>query len=117
MVQARKRSSGTRPEVLLARHFLDSSGYVRHQNPDVRDELGDDWHYMYKKGWEVRLLVDSKTELSRVRGWLRQAGFRPGKPFTKGNRICQPVYGREDVERFLELVAGERRARRRRRKR
>ena len=47
------------------------------------------------------------TELERIRRLLRQAGFKPGRAFIKGRQFRQPVYGRESLERFLQMV-GER---------
>ncbi len=93
---------------MLARSFLDRSGYVRVPNQERRTELGSAWYRRYKKGWEVRLLARTEEELGQLRRWLEEAGFRPGRPFPKGRQIAQPVYGREAVARFLALVERER---------
>lgn len=77
------------------------NGYVRHQNEDRLDELGPQ---IYKKGYEVRLTAHSEEELAQIQAWLRQLGFTIPKPFTKGEHYRQPLYGRQQVERFLGLV-------------
>ncbi len=91
---------------LLAGSFS-RNGYVRQQNPE---RLNAEGYEGYKKGDEIRLIADSRRELSDLRRSLQQAQFSPGKPFEKGNRWCQPIYGREEVSRFLRVVGGRRRA-------
>ena len=84
-----------KPEVFLKRHFR-QHGYARVSNKKRKKELGQN----YKKGYEVRLVATTRTELRQIRQWLRQAGFKAGKPFQKGTRIVQPVYGKATVEWF-----------------
>ena len=87
------------------------NGYVRRQNLErcATDGQG------YKKGEEVRLVADSKAELTQIRCVLRLAGFKPGWPFPKAKQFRQPVYGKEQVARFLDWVdENERRLKRRR---
>jgi hypothetical protein len=79
------------------------NGYVRRQNTTRLDAEG--W-WVYKKGDEVRLVAGLLTELAEMRRLLRAAGFKPGHPFRKGNRYRQPLYGRQQVARFLVLVGG-----------
>lgn len=79
------------------KRFFRQHGYVRVTNLDLREELGQ----KYKKGYEVRLVAVSQRELTWLRRLLKQAGFKPGKPFQKHSRIVQPIYGREAVEWFL----------------
>ncbi|HET6382422.1 MAG TPA: hypothetical protein VFJ58_03440 [Armatimonadota bacterium] len=75
-------------------------GCIRY--PDlVRRQL---FHQTYHRGWEFRLAADTPRELEQVRQLLRQAGFRPAKPFLKRGRILQPVYGKKAVERFKSLI-------------
>ncbi len=96
--------SSTRCSARTARKlagFFHRNGYVRWQNPGRLDAEG---HQAYKKGDEVRLVADSRKELAVMRRLLREAGFKPGRPFPKGRQFRQPLYGREAVERFLELV-------------
>ena len=76
-------------------------GYTRRQN---RARLAEEGYLRYKKGDEVRLIAESEAELTTIRRLLRQAGFRAGRPFAKGRRFWQPVYGREAVRRFLGMV-------------
>lgn len=103
MVPRHTESSETSPDpspVSLA-GFFRRNGYVRWQNPKRCDKEGS---RRYKKGDEVRLAADSARELKLIRRLLREAGFRTARPFVKGRQYRQPIYGREDVARFLELV-------------
>ena len=84
------------------REFFRRNGYVRRQNP-IR--VAEEGSQRYRKGEEVRLTASSSEELRLIRRLLRQAGFTPGRPFVKGRQYRQPVYGRQEVARFLELVA------------
>jgi hypothetical protein len=61
-------------------------------------------HADYKKGWEVRIVVDSRRELSEVRNLLKALKLLPGKPYVKGPRWVQPIYGRVAVQK----IAGRR---------
>lgn len=83
----------------LAR-FFKKGGCVRFQN-EARLREGSQ---SYKKGDEVRIMADSQEDLHSIRALLMDAGFVPGRPFIKGRRFCQPVYGREAVTRFLVLI-------------
>lgn len=58
----------------------------------------------YKKGYELRFIATSKAELKRIQRLLREAGFPVATPFEKVNRLIQPVYGRDHVERFCEYL-------------
>jgi hypothetical protein len=58
----------------------------------------------YKKGYEVRLAANSMEELRVIRRALRDAGFKPARPFAKATEWRQPLYGRREVLRFLELI-------------
>lgn len=84
---------------LLAESFF-RNGYVRRQNATRRDVEGRN----YKKGDEVRLVADSRKELTELRRLLRAAGFKYGRPFRHARQFRLPVYGRKQVSRFLELV-------------
>jgi len=81
--------------------YFSRNGYVRRQNAG---RLSREGYRGYKKGDEVRLTAESPKELARIRALLERAGFRPGKPFVKGRQYRQPVYGREAVRQFLELI-------------
>lgn len=87
----------------LARLFW-RNGYVRWQN--LR-RLEDEGSNRYRKGVEVRLVAESEQELRLIRRLLLAAGFEPGRPFAKGRQFRQPIYGRQAVARFLELVVAE----------
>ncbi len=101
-MQTRNRSRATPRSVVqqLARIYA-QNGYVRRQDPERFAKEGST---QYKKGEEIRLIADSRQELRQIRQLLEQAGFKPGRPFEKGNKYCQPVYGKQAVARFLELV-------------
>ncbi len=81
--------------------FFRRNGYMRVPDEVRRSVEG---HWSYKKGYEVRLVARSKAELALIRRLLRQAGFKPGRPFVKGRQLRQPLYGREAVTRFLALI-------------
>ncbi len=61
----------------------------------------------YKKGEEIRLVANGREEQERILRRLKLAGFRAGRPFRKAperNQYCVPIYGREQVARFLRMV-------------
>lgn len=88
--------------------YFGRAGYVRLQQEERMQE-GRTYH----KGEEVRLIATSLAELRAIRRLLRAAEFSPGRPFQKHSRWCQPLYGRAEVARFLDLIskAAERRKR------
>lgn len=90
---------------LLAESF-ERHGYVRQQDERRRRREGC---AQYKKGDEIRIVVETKRELASLRKALERASFSPGKPFEKGRRWCQPIYGRVAVGRFLRVVGAGRR--------
>jgi hypothetical protein len=90
--------------------FFQRNGYVRWQNAE---RLGAEGPQRYKKGSEVRLVADTVRELRLIRRLLRQAGFKPGRPFRKAGQYRQPLYGQEVVAKFLALVQPRAGARRR----
>ena len=79
-------------------------GYVRRLSDDRRQGEGQS----YKKGYEVRFVLASTTELPRVRHLLVAAGLRAGRPFRKHARLVQPVYGRAAYEWFVAQIAAMR---------
>lgn len=101
-MQTRNRSRPT-PKTVVQRlaRIYSQKGYVRRQDPERFAKEGST---QYKKGEEIRLIADSREELKQIRQLLEQAGFKPGRPFGKGNKYCQPVYGKQAVARFLKLV-------------
>ena len=76
------------------------NGYVRRLNAKRRKAEPRS----YKKGDELRLMAKSASELRAIRRLLRTAGIKPARPFRKVNQWCQPVYGRDVVAQFLELI-------------
>jgi hypothetical protein len=84
----------------LANFYL-RSGYGRVQN---KQRYSRDGPAQYKKGDEIRLVVYSDEELDRVQELLDRAGFHAGQPFPKHSRWVQPIYGKAQVVRFLEMV-------------
>lgn len=101
-MQTRNRSRPTPKTIVqqLARIYA-QKGYVRRQN---RKRFAKEGSSQYKKGDEIRLIADSRQELKQIRQLLEKAGFKPGRPYGKGNKHCQPVYGKGAVARFLKLV-------------
>jgi hypothetical protein len=82
--------------------FFHRNGYVRRQDPYRIAAEG--WR-RYKKGVEIRLTANSEAELTRIRELLVAGGFKPGKPYAQGaSQYRQPVYGGEQVKRFLEMI-------------
>jgi hypothetical protein len=81
--------------------FYNRNGYVRSQNKERMESEGSG---RYKKGEEVRLIAYSEHELKVIQSLLSKAGFKYGKPFRKKTLYCQPVYGRQAVARFLQMV-------------
>ncbi|MCX7665688.1 MAG: hypothetical protein N2112_09085 [Gemmataceae bacterium] len=80
--------------------FFNRNGYVRFLDETRRAKDGEH----YKKGAEVRLVADSKAELTEIQRLLKRAGFKVAKPFSKSNQWRQPIYGVDAVARFLALV-------------
>ncbi|HRQ66831.1 MAG TPA: LAGLIDADG family homing endonuclease [Xanthomonadaceae bacterium] len=81
--------------------FFERNGYVRLQNTA---RLSAEGAQRYKKGNEVRLTANSEAELVQIQELLSVLGFTPGRPFAKGNQFRIPIYGREQISRFLALV-------------
>jgi hypothetical protein len=77
------------------------NGYVR---PPAERRLAGLGYGRFRRGYEFRLTAKSRSELRLVRDLLRRAGFTPGRPFPKGRQFRQPVYGRQELERFLVLI-------------
>lgn len=111
----KRRSQPRSPQAVARRlaDFFERNGYVRRQDPRRVGKHGWD---RYKKGDEVRLVAESKAELRLIRRLLRAAGFKAGRPFPKGRQHRQPVYGRQAVARFLDIVVACQRLRARRRR-
>ncbi len=76
-----------------------AGGYMRRRSAELAEEMGP---YGYKKGDEVRLVVNSQAELRKVRALLKTVGLNAGKAFQKHTRWVQPLYGAEAVQFFLK---------------
>ncbi len=88
------------PEAQLA-YFFYRNGCLRLPNATRRKEGSQ----KYKKGYELRLVAQTKNELKQIRRLLQQMGFKLGKPYQKGRQTVQPVYGKQAVEQFCNLLA------------
>ncbi|RMG16897.1 MAG: hypothetical protein D6731_05110 [Planctomycetota bacterium] len=97
----RRRRAPRDPVAERLAAFFHRNGYVRWQRRERAEEEG--WG-RYKKGDELRLVANTASELREIRELLEEAGFRPGRPFQKGSQFRVPVYGRDQVARFLELI-------------
>ena len=80
--------------------LIPSTGCIRVPNAMRRKREGQ----AYKMGYEVRLPARTMADLRDLRTLLRDAGFKPGKPYRKGRGFILPLYGRETVERFRALT-------------
>lgn len=78
------------------------NGYVRAQDPRRQQKEGSQ---RYKKGDEVRLVANSWEELKHIEALLSRTGYWPGRPFRKGGQLRLPIYGKDQVRGFLEMVA------------
>jgi hypothetical protein len=94
-------SAGDASAIAELTELFQRNGYVRRADDHRRDSEGST---AYKKGDEIRLAASSSAELARIRKMLVALGFKPGRPFQKGKQFRQPLYGREEVARFLKLV-------------
>jgi len=81
--------------------LLTRNGCIRRQNPD---RVANEDRTSYKKGDEIRLTASSQAELEEIRSLLVTAGFKPGAPYAHRKHIRQPLYGRGQVARFLEVT-------------
>ncbi len=91
-------------EIAILARFFRRNGYIRIANKERI--IHDGWN-KYKKGCEIRLVAKNERELGQIRNSLISAGFKPGRAFVKWNQIVQPIYGREQAERFAKLILKE----------
>ena len=61
----------------------------------------------YKRGWETRIPAEDKAEAQTIQQIIRDAGFKPGRPFQKHNQFIVPLYGKEPTLRLQEIVSGK----------
>ena len=95
MARARRQSASRR----LARWFAEHGWAQTPPDPGLRKDRKE----TYKRGYEIRLSArpDELAELQRL---LVLAGYKPGKHFPKGRRLVVPLYGKEQVQRFLKRI-------------
>jgi hypothetical protein len=83
------------------RFFFGRNGYLRFPDAKRQQQEG---HSKYKKGSEVRLVAYDETELTEIRNLLQQMGFKLANSHAKAKQHIQPIYGKQAVERFCEMV-------------
>ena len=93
----------SRKTALILSQLFHRNGCVRIPDPKLRKDGGQ----TYKKGFEVRFVARSETELKQINRLLRRAGFKPGKPYQKGRQTVQPIYGRTTVKKLCEVLGLE----------
>ena len=86
----------------LLKYAFYRNAYFRVPNPDRRHDEPHD----YKKGYEIRLVLESKEEVTAVQRALKKFQFRLSAPYEHGrHRIIQPIYGKKAVARFCDLLS------------
>jgi len=83
----------------LKKVFL-RNGYLKVKDEDQAENAGSQ---VYKKGYEVRLIPDTKQELSLIRKAIASMDLYVAKPFQKHNNTIQPIYGKEITLKFLAV--------------
>ncbi len=83
--------------------LFDQQGYMRRPDKKRRRKTPAS----YKKGYEIRLIAHSREELLSIRRLLETCGIKLGRAFEKGAQWRQPIYGREQVRRLLNLVGAD----------
>ncbi len=73
-----------------------ANGYIRRP---AEDRNGDP--AAYKKGSEVRLVLQNPSAARSAVRLAKAVGLRPGKVYPKHARIVVPLYGQEAVTWFL----------------
>ncbi len=85
-------------QVLLAAY--QGNGHIRHPIAARTDDATQS----YRKGWEARIGVADDKTATRIVQALKRCGYAPGKPYKHGTKMRVPLYGFEQVSRFVELV-------------
>jgi hypothetical protein len=89
-----KKTRGQRQRVFeQLRELFDRGGCMRVPNPARRKARGAE----YKKGYELRFVGRTKSDLREIRRLLRKADVKVGAAYAKHSRIVQPVYGAQAV--------------------
>jgi hypothetical protein len=89
--------------IKFLRDAYEQGGFVRIKMDHRRDGV--------RSGWELRLPSRDGASPARLMKLLRSVGFLPGKPYFKRERKIIPIYGRENVQRFLHLICPKVKAR------
>ncbi len=95
-----KRPSKRQAALRIA-SLYERNGYVRFKDEERGAKLG---RKKYRKGDEVRLTAESPEEIEQIQDLLTVLEFTFGNHFAKGHQFRIPIYGREQVRRFLELI-------------
>lgn len=95
----------TPTEARLADLFL-RNGCARSPDPHRRKADGR----RYKKGYEIRMHLATKSELTETLRLLRRAGLASGTPYPKRNQWVVPIYGRDPYARITAWAEERRRA-------
>ena len=74
----------------LLKGYFRRNGYVREANAARKREGAS----VYKKGCEVRLVLDDKREVRAVVRALKTVDLKPGKVFEKHGKLVVPIYGK-----------------------
>ena len=80
--------------------LLQRNGCFRSPHQKLRKKLGQ----QYKKGWEVRFILNSGKELSEVRRLLKGLDIQGGSAYKKRSQWVQPIYGKDAVGRFSTFL-------------
>jgi len=82
--------------VQLLRSAYEQGGFVRIKMDKRRK--------MIRSGWEVRLPSNDDARPRKLLAALSRLEIEPGKPYAKRLQRIIPIYGKYQVERFLQLV-------------
>ena len=86
--------------VRLLVELFERNGCVRTPDFKKRKRLRE----RYKKGYEIRFIANTKSELRLVRRLLRRLHLKPGRPHVKRTQFVQPVYGKATVQRLVTFL-------------
>ena len=87
----------------LAKAF-ENRGYARYSNESRKKENANK---KYKKGDEIRLIFDSNIDCLQAQEHLKLLGFTYGKSYQQFRQIRLPIYGRDQVKSFLDLIVAQ----------
>lgn len=91
--------------------LIERNSYFRLPNEDRRKEEETN----YRKGWELRLVVDNESEVEAAMRSIASSGLKAGRPFKKWSRWVIPLYGQKVVEVVQAGVDLKKQGRRKRR--